>query len=193
MSMTRRELTVRAYSVEEAKSIVKASADEIIDGVTVLTPPRTRFLGLFGGQRGEYKLHLLSTQAQVLYRPDATAPAEKQYRESDNMGTRHDTFNQSTTWWAINMMVPKGAFLVYTFPSGPEARAALLELEYMREVKTTGKIICTEVLTYGYYQRDDGTWSAQIIGHDLRRNMWDAAKAAFLKHGGKKKSEKEPE
>ena len=118
---------------------------------------------------------------------------DKEYREKDNMGTRHDTLDQASIWWMANLGRPKGPFLVYTFASGEDARAALLDVRCMREVKTTGKIICTELLIYGFYQRTDGVWEAEIVGKDFSYELWTAAKEAFCRHGGKLRSEEEPE
>lgn len=118
---------------------------------------------------------------------------DKEYREKDNMGTRHDTFDQASAWWLANLTKPKGPFLVYTFASGEDARAALLGVSCIREVKTTGKLICSEPLMYGFYQRTDGVWEAEIVGKDFSYELWTAAREAFCRHGGKRKGEAAPE
>lgn len=120
------------------------------------------------------------------------AKAMVSYVEADNMGTRHDNFDQAIQWWMANMFKAISAFLVYTFPSASEALAGMLEVPCVHKATDTGNIISTEVLIYGYYQRDDGVWEAELVGKDLTKPIWTAAKKGFLRHSGKCKNEREP-
>jgi hypothetical protein len=125
--------------------------------------------------------------------PEVMTASGEEYREEDNMGTRHDTFKEATAWWVANLIVSKGPFLVYTFASNKDARASLLDTGFMHEAQPTGKIICTEALTYGFYQLDDGAWEVEIVGKDFTYALWTAAKSAMMRHGGICKNEEAPE
>lgn len=76
MSTTHRELSIKAFSTEEAKSIAKAQAspNEQIANISEVVAPKARFLGLFGGRQGEYKVHLQSSEPQTPPPPAATPP-----------------------------------------------------------------------------------------------------------------------
>lgn len=55
------------------------------------------------------------------------------------------------------------------------------------------RLICTDVLNFGYYQRDDGKYEAILWGDELTHELWEQAKMSFSKHGGLRKNDLEPE
>jgi hypothetical protein len=129
-----------------------------------------------------------------------TTTSEETYREQDNLGTRHETYQEASTFWAVNMHQDIGPYLVYVFDKEADARRAMLDIGCFHQAADTGNLICTEVLTYGCYAAPDGTWEAEILGKDLSHDLWTAAKESFRKHGGHLKydagalkSESEPE
>lgn len=112
------------------------------------------------------------------------------YKESDNLGTRHDTFQQAVAWWMSMMTTDKGAYLVYTFPNESSARKALLATPVVHEADRSKKLIATKPVVFGYYRRDDGVWEAELVGKSLTTDLWNAARDAFRSNGGTRKNER---
>ena len=114
-------------------------------------------------------------------------------RERDNKGTRHETSADAIGYWmgARMSMARKDPFVIYTFKSREDAHAALLELPCIHVAEDTQKLICTEPFTFGYYQMEP-VWEAIICGDDLTKELWQAAKDSFAKHGGTPKTEQQP-
>ena len=116
------------------------------------------------------------------------------FTEKDNRGTRHDRLSLATTYWMARMTSPKkDPYVMYVFDQASDAEAALLELPCIHVAQDTKALICTEVLTFGYYKREDGKYEALICGDDLTHELWEQAGASFAKHGGKRKNDLEPE
>lgn len=118
------------------------------------------------------------------------------YQEKDNRGTRHDEEGMASAYWMARISSPKkDPFVLYTFDTARDAREALLELPCIHVAADSGKLICTEVLTFGYYATKEGEYEAIICGDDLTHELWEQAKASFIKHGGhpKGQGELEPE
>jgi hypothetical protein len=82
---------------------------------------------------------------------------------------------------------------MHKFAREEDARAALLELPCIHVASDSGKLICTQVLIFGYYKQTDGEYEAVICGPDLTPNLWEQARASFAKHGGRLKNELAPE
>jgi hypothetical protein len=118
----------------------------------------------------------------------------KRYTEKDNKGTRHETLDQAANYWvARNVHQKFDPFALYVFDKQTDATQALLELDCMHAAEDTGKIVCTETLIFGCYQRDDGKYEAIVCGDDLSIEVWESARMSFSKHGGVKKNEQKPE
>lgn len=132
----------------------------------------------------------------LLGRKDETRKAggKTTYTEKDNVGTRHDSIEFASAYWMARISSSrKDPYVLYTFDTERAARAALLELPCIHEASDTGEVICTEVLTFGCYQTHEGKWEAIVCGDDLSHELWEQAKAAFARHGGKRKNDLEPE
>ncbi len=118
------------------------------------------------------------------------------YSEKDNLGTRHDTESKASSYWigriAVNNNDP---FVMYFFDNEKDAQESLLELPCIHIANDSGKLICTEVLIFGYYQTKEGKYEAIICGSDLTQELWEQAKSSFKKHGGQPlgQGELEPE
>jgi len=122
------------------------------------------------------------------------APTAGGFTEAQNLGTRHDRIEKATTYWMARVTNPRKApYTMYLFDRGEDARAALLELPCIHEARDTGNLICTEVLTFGYYANEKGVYEALVCGDDLSYESWEQAKAAFEKHGGRLKNDLAPE
>ena len=117
----------------------------------------------------------------------------KSYTEKDNVGTRQDLRQAKAYWTARMTSSKKDPFVLYMFDSEKDAREALLELPYIHIAADSQKLICTEVLDFGYYQTDRGEYEAIVCGSDLTHELWERAKASFSKHGGRRKNDLEPE
>lgn len=130
-------------------------------------------------------------------RTTGTAPQNEEgprtYKEKDNLGTRQDTLSVATSYWMARMSsAKKDPFVMYTFDNGNDARAALLELPCIHAAEDTGKLICTEVLIFGYYDTTEGKYEALVCGDELTHELWVQAQESFAKHGGRKKNDLEP-
>jgi hypothetical protein len=117
------------------------------------------------------------------------------FSEKDNRGTFQDTFSKASSYWIARMQSSKkDPFILYSFDSEKDAREALLEIPCIHIVRDGGRMICTEVLTYGYYPAEGTKYEAILCGGDLSHETWEIAKNSFIKHGGKPKGmgEQEP-
>lgn len=124
------------------------------------------------------------------------ASGGKTYKEKDNQGTRHDTESKASAYWMARIAsTKKDPFVLYAFDTEKHARESLLELPCIRTASDTGNLICTEVLVFGYYQTKEGKYEAIVCGDDLSHDLWEQAKASFIKHGGhpRGQGELEPE
>jgi len=118
----------------------------------------------------------------------------KSFMEKDNMGTREDSESLANSYWmARNASQKFEPYALYTFERENDARDALLDLGCIHLAKDTGKLICTETLTFGYYRTSEGKYEAIICGDDLTHELWAAAKESFSRHNGKRKNDQEPQ
>lgn len=110
------------------------------------------------------------------------------------MGTRQDTLSLANSYWMSRISATKkDPFTLYTFNSENDARKALLALPYIHIAEDSQKLICTEVLIFGYYSTLEGKYEAIICGDKLTQEMWTQAKASFSKHGGHRKNDLKPD
>ncbi len=114
-------------------------------------------------------------------------------QETDNIGTRLNDYENARNYWALNMFNDIGGFVVFTFQNEADARAALLSLEPIHIASDSGNLISTDIIVFGYYQRDDGVWQADISGNELTYEVWAEALECFAKFGGKMKNSHPPE
>lgn len=123
-----------------------------------------------------------------------TSAGESTYRGRDNRGTRHDTLDKASSYWMARIASSrKDPFVMYVFDRPADARAALLELPCIHEAVDTHDVISTEVLIFGYYRTEQGTYEALVCGDDLTHALWEQAHESFARHGGRKKNDLEPE
>lgn len=119
---------------------------------------------------------------------------ERKYLEKDNRGTRQESIDKATAYWAARRHTQKfDPFALYVFDEEAGAKQALLDLEYMHLADDSGKIVCSETFEFGYYKRNDGKYEAIVCGGDLTVQDWESARTSFTGHGGIKKNEQRPE
>ena len=107
------------------------------------------------------------------------------FQEEDNRGTRHDTERIASMYWLLRVASPKkNPFVLYAFDRAEDAREALLELPCIHVAEDSNKLICTEVLIFGYYKTKRGKYEAIVCGADLSHDLWMQAKKSFIAHGG---------
>lgn len=121
--------------------------------------------------------------------------ASNTYLEKDNLGSRQDSLAKAEAYWMHERLNSqrKDPFALYTFPTAQAARAALLELPCIHVAADTQRLICTLPLHFGHYEVEPGRHEALICGDDLPRELWQQAREVFTRHGGRVKTEKEPE
>lgn len=118
----------------------------------------------------------------------------RRFTEKDNRGTRQDSVELASSYWITRMASPKKEpFLLYTFDDETAARAALLALPCIHIADDSGRLICTEVLFFGYYQTERGQYEAILCGGELTHELWAQAKASFIQHGGRPRGDGELE
>jgi hypothetical protein len=117
----------------------------------------------------------------------------KTYTEEDNLGTRHETLSFASSYWLARQGSPnKEPFVLFQFDEDQPAETALLELPIIERARDTGKLICTEVLIFGYYPQENGKVEAILCGGELSYDLWQQAKVSFEKHGGTLRNELAP-
>lgn len=186
-----RVIIVAAHNDAEARTKLREqlSKTDVILGMTVRTPGRRGILGL-GKKLADFQAEILSQAiVEVKFKLPAKIVAQIGYR---NRGDLHDTMKKALSYWmGRNAAQKHDPFVMSVFQTEGASRQALLELPCIHEDEN-GKLICTEILVYGYYPRDDGAYEALISGNDLTIDLWSAAKASFEKHGGKLKNDLKP-
>lgn len=125
---------------------------------------------------------------------------QKIYKESDNMGTRHDSMSQATAYWMGErfMNTVKPPFTMYTMPSAESAEEAFLELPFMHKASDSGKLVCERLMTFGLYETTlngalTGEYEAMLTGRDLTLEEFETLEKAFESRGGKLKNHDAPD
>jgi hypothetical protein len=152
-------------------------------------------MGIFGKFFGKKKKSLGEIESK---KDKKIAKDEKRlslsFTEKDNLGTNYDTTSRGTAYWRSRMLQgPDYPFVIYYFDNEKNASEALLELPCIHIAEDSKKLICTEILDFGYYQKESGEYAAFICGKDLTYELWEQAKTNFAKHGGIHINEQEPE
>lgn len=188
----RKVITVEAFDEDSATMEANRQIPEnaVIESLKLTNSGRKGFLGI-GKKPNIYEAEVFQhAMVEIAYKQKAKITARVGYA---NRGMRQDTMSQATAYWMARMSsFKKDPFVMHTFENASDARAGLLELPCIHEDEDGG-LICTETLTFGHYQRDDGITEAIVCGDDLTHELWEQAIASFEKHGGKKKNDLEPE
>ncbi|MBD3338555.1 MAG: hypothetical protein GF353_05585 [Candidatus Lokiarchaeota archaeon] len=136
------------------------------------------------------------------------------FTENDNLGTRYDTESLASSYFisrtsgnitvykdessgaesdSIESPVKNEPYLLYEFESEKNAIAALLELPCIHLAKDSDKLICSEVLGFGYYLcKETGKYETILCGKDMTLELWKKAEASFSNSGGRKINGLEP-
>ena len=184
-------IKISAYDESSArlKAQLKPGSIETIEKIILTVPGRKGIFGI-GKKPNLYEVEIFHpAEVEIVYKSKAQIQAKVGYV---NRGMRQDTMSQATAYWMARMQkIEKEPFTLYTFENCANARAALLELPCIHEDEN-GALICSEVLIFGYYLRQDSIYEAIVCGSDLTHELWVQAKASFEKHGGTLKNDLEP-
>jgi len=191
-SPERKVVTVEAFDERSARREVNSgiSRDATLGAVKLARPGSKGFLGI-GKKPNQYEAEVFhQAVVEITYRLQAKLSAKIGHA---NRGMRQDSMSQATAYWMARMSsTKKDPYVMYTCEDKNAARAALLELPCIHEGEDQG-LICSEVLIFGCYQRQDGIYEAIICGDELTHELWEQAKESFIKHGGTLKNDLEPE
>lgn len=114
------------------------------------------------------------------------------YSESDNLGTRQDTVKKADAYWNARQLKPeKEPYLLYFFTTEKAARDALLAVPCIHLAKDTKNLICTETITFGFYNTGNGGFEAIVAGWELDTELFTTIRDSFRQHGGKPQGEGE--
>jgi hypothetical protein len=186
-----KQVTVFAAREEDVEGKVREHfpATAVVRGVRLINAGRKGFLGI-GARLAKFEADITDQAGvEIRYRQSARIEAQIAYK---NRGTLQDTLSHASTYWMSRMgSARKDPFILYIFDNVQDATAALLGLSFIHQ-NPGGGLVCTEVLVYGYYRRDDGLFEAIICGDELTIEMWEMAKVSFESHNGRRKNDLQP-
>lgn len=144
----------------------------------------------YGGQWGKCKY----CQGRVLAPlPSSTGIERKVYKELDNRGTRlFDVVDANAHWAVLKAQHRTEPGLVHGFSRLIDAHEALLALPCVHVAEDSNRLICTEPLTFGYYELNDGTYEGVLCGQTLSQELYELATQSFDRHRGRRKYERAP-
>ena len=138
------------------------SSSSTLKSFKLLAPGKKGFLGI-GRKPDQYDATVFQLAVvEIRYKQKAKISGKTGFR---NRGDRHDDLSQAMAYWFNRMAAisPKKApYVMYTFDSEKDARAALLELPCIHAGED-GKLICTEYLIFGYYRLPTATMRGSSV------------------------------
>jgi hypothetical protein len=121
----------------------------------------------------------------------------EEFRERDNVGTRCETEDRGNTYFATLFQKDPEPILFYFFDTKEKATEALSAVSCMAVAKDSGKLISTEILTFGVFPAvdhdDSRTWGALLAGNSLTNDLWSEARECLKMHGGRMRREDKPD
>jgi hypothetical protein len=124
-------------------------------------------------------------------------PSNARLTERDNAGMRCETEGEGEGYFVSLFQKDPEPILFYFFDTKDKATQALAQVSCMAVAADSGKLICTDTLTFGVFpavDRDDSrTWGALLAGKSLTHDLWTEARECFTRHGGRMRREDEPE
>lgn len=144
----------------------------------------------YGGKWGRCKY----CQGRVLA-PTLTISGieRKVYREIDNQGTRLlDVVDANAHWAVLKVQHRVEPGLVYGFMRLIDMQESLLALPCIHVADDSGGLICTEPLTFGYYELNDNSYESVLCGQGLTQELYDLAVQSFERHNGRRKFARAP-
>lgn len=130
--------------------------------------------------------------------PIPSSPATKQlFLERDNVGTHIDSDGKGIAWWVSKGGVIDEPHIVCKFRDYEKGTQALLNIPCIQQASDTGKLICTEVITFGAFcDLTSGgkpvRWAFLLAGKGLSHASWESARDSFERNGGIIVTQKEP-
>ena len=122
----------------------------------------------------------------------------KSYIESDNRGTRIQDMHGYRLFLSeqmMSLMNDSRPFVQYTFETAEAANNVLLKLPYIHRATDSGRLICSECLSFGVYRDENpndpeyGKFNAIIAGKGFTKAMYDqmcsiCTEAGATRYGG---------
>jgi len=129
---------------------------------------------------------------------ESVVKTTKSYVESDNRGTRIQDMKGYEAFLGeqIGTFFTGGRpFVQYTFDTVEAANDALLKLPFIHRATDSGRLVCTELLSFGVYRDENpedpeyGKYNAIIAGKGFTKTMYDqmcliCTEAGATKYGG---------
>ena len=115
------------------------------------------------------------------------------FKEVDNRGTRlEDVADANAHWTVLKALHREEPGLVHGFDRLLDAHEALAAIPCIHVAEDSGRLICTEQLSFGYYELNDQTFEAVLCGAALTRELFELAVHSFDRHRGRRKYERPP-
>lgn len=120
----------------------------------------------------------------------------RQLTERDNAGLRVETDGEGVAFFMSLFQKDPEPLILYFFDTQRKAIAAMADVSCVGIAKDSGRLVCTEILTFGVFPTvdQDGSqfWAALLSGKNLTHDVWSEASECFKKHGGRLRREDEP-
>ena len=113
-------------------------------------------------------------------------------QERINVGLRCETMGEGEAYFATTFTRDTEPHIFYLFASKDVAVIALSAVSCISVANDTGKLVSSEVLTFGVFEAAPNTWGSLLAGKSLSHALWSEAKSSFTKHGGKSRREEAP-
>ena len=116
--------------------------------------------------------------------------------EADNLGTRCETQDRGETYFITLTQKDPEPIIFYFFDNKDNATKALSNVSCIAVADDSGKLICTDILTFGVFpavDTDDSlTWGALLAGKNLTYDVWVETQKSFKNFGGRMRREDKP-
>ena len=116
-------------------------------------------------------------------------PAQDQFCERDNVGTRYETQESVNNFWLPYVLgSPKFPFIFFDMREKKDAMDAMLSLPPIKIASDSGRLISTEILQFGVYpilaNGEISSWGFFLAGDQISPALYQAAIASCKRHNG---------
>ena len=116
--------------------------------------------------------------------------------EVDNIGMRCNTAIDGEAYFLSLFQNEPEPIIFYLFNNKDKAIQALAEVSCIAVAEDSGKLISTDILTFGVFpavgEHNSPTWGTLLAGKSLSYDTWSEARKYFKKYGGVMKKENKP-
>jgi hypothetical protein len=129
------------------------------------------------------------TQVKASLSPNDQTQASNLYYERDNLGTRYDSHDKVLDYWEKYIFgKPNDPHIFYDMPSEQDAVNAMLSLPPFKLAADSGKIISTEVLQFGVFDKSEvygePIWGFFLAGKQITLELFNLATVSCQKYNG---------